>query len=100
MSDDDHIVPVKIADKHYEIKCPREKAAQLQQAVSYYDRKLCEIRDTGKLLGLERVAIMTGLNITHELVEKQKEIERMEENIRMLQKKIEETLQQPAAPGE
>ena len=31
--------------------------------------KMKEIRDTGKVVGLERIAVMAALNITHELLQ-------------------------------
>ena len=38
------------------------------KAVEYLDRKMREIRDAGKVIGVERIAIMAALNITHELL--------------------------------
>jgi cell division protein ZapA len=38
------------------------------KAVDYLDRKMREIRDSGKVVGVERIAIMAALNITHELL--------------------------------
>jgi cell division protein ZapA len=36
------------------------------QAVDYLNKKMLEIRDSGKVIGLERIAIMAALNIAHE----------------------------------
>lgn len=38
------------------------------KAVEYLDRKMREIREAGKVIGVERIAIMAALNITHELL--------------------------------
>ena len=38
------------------------------QAVQFIDRRMREIRDTGKIAGTERIAVMAGLNIAHELL--------------------------------
>jgi cell division protein ZapA len=38
------------------------------KAVEYLDRKMREIRDAGKVIGVERIAITAALNITHELL--------------------------------
>ena len=40
----------------------------MRQAVDYLDAKMREIRDAGKVVGHERIAIMAALNITHELL--------------------------------
>jgi cell division protein ZapA len=38
------------------------------QAVEYLDAKMREIRDSGKGVGHERIAIIAALNIAHELL--------------------------------
>ena len=42
--------------------------AGLLEAVDYLNRRMEEIRDQGKIVGLERIAIMAALNITHEFL--------------------------------
>ena len=42
--------------------------ASLLEAVDYLNRRMEEIRDQGKIVGLERIAIMAALNITHEFL--------------------------------
>ena len=50
------------------IACSEEEKADLLKAVEYLDGKMREIRDAGKVIGVERIAIMAALNITHELL--------------------------------
>lgn len=57
---------VAIMGREFRISCPEEEREGLLAAVSYLDRKMREIRDTGKVIGLERIAIMAALNITHD----------------------------------
>lgn len=52
--------------REFRISCPEDEREGLLAAVSYLDRKMREIRDTGKVIGLERIAIMAALNITHD----------------------------------
>jgi len=59
---------VAIMGREFRVACPEEERASLMQAVSYLDRKMREIRDTGKVIGLERIAIMAALNITHDFL--------------------------------
>lgn len=68
-------VSVQILDKEYCIACPPEAQQNLQQAAQYLDRKMREIRASGKLIGADRIAVMAGLNITHELLQKQSQQE-------------------------
>jgi cell division protein ZapA len=59
---------VAIMGREFRVACPEEDREGLLQAVSYLDRKMREIRDTGKVIGLERIAIMAALNITHDFL--------------------------------
>ena len=57
---------VAIMGREFRIACPEDEKEGLLQAVNYLDRKMREIRETGKVIGLERIAIMAALNITHD----------------------------------
>ena len=59
---------VTIMGREFRVNCPDEERDELLQAVTYLDGKMREIRDSGKVVGSERVAIMAALNITHELL--------------------------------
>lgn len=52
--------------REFRVSCPEEEKEGLLQAVSYLDRKMREIRETGKVIGLERIAIMAALNIAYD----------------------------------
>jgi len=59
---------VSIMGREFRVACPEEEQAGLLEAVDYLNRKMLEIRDAGKVIGLERIAIMAALNIAHELL--------------------------------
>lgn len=61
-------VDVAIMGREFRVTCPDEEREELLQAVTYLDKKMCEIRDNGKVVGSERIAIMAALNIAHELL--------------------------------
>ncbi len=61
-------VDVAIMGREFRVTCPDDEREELLQAVTYLDKKMCEIRDNGKVVGSERIAIMAGLNIAHELL--------------------------------
>jgi len=61
-------IEVNILDRSYRIACKPEEEAGLLQAVDYLDGKMRELRDSGKALGNERIAVLAALNITHELL--------------------------------
>ena len=59
---------IKILDRDLRVACPEDEREELLDAVAYLDRKMREIRDSGKVASIERIAIMAALNITHELL--------------------------------
>jgi cell division protein ZapA len=59
---------VSILGRDFRITCPDDEREELLKAVAYLDKKMREIRDSGKVIGSERVAIMAALNIAHELL--------------------------------
>src|SRR3989338_6555903 len=59
---------VSIMGREFRVACPEDEQEELLAAVSYLDRKMREIRDSGKVIGVERIAIMAALNIAHELL--------------------------------
>ncbi len=61
-------VDVTIMGREFRVTCLDEEREELLQAVMYLDKKMCEIRDNGKVVGSERIAIMAALNIAHELL--------------------------------
>ena len=61
-------INVTIMGREFRVTCPDDEREELLQSVSYLDKKMREIRDSGKVIGSERVAIMAALNITHELL--------------------------------
>lgn len=63
-----HTVSIDILDKSYQVACEPEQEAELRQAASDLDDQMRAIRSTGKVIGLERVAIMAALNLSHQVL--------------------------------
>ncbi|QBC43631.1 cell division protein ZapA [Iodobacter fluviatilis] len=57
---------VSIMGREFRVACPENEEATLVQAVELLDQRMHEIRASGKVVGLEKIAIMAALNITHE----------------------------------
>jgi len=62
-------VKVTILDKEYLIACPDDEKAELMQSAAYLNRRMKEVRDSGKVVGGDRIAVMVALNITHEMLQ-------------------------------
>ncbi len=68
MTADASRVSVRILEKEYHVACPAEERAALLDSAEYLNRKMREIRDSGKVVGLDRIAVMAALNITNDLL--------------------------------
>jgi len=91
-------VSVRIMDRDYLIACPADERDALQDSARHLDRKMKEIRDSGKIVGAERIAVMAALNLTHELLQnrdlREGQNQSISARIRSLQEKIELALNQ------
>ena len=61
-------VTLHILDKEYCVACPPEERSNLEQAARHLDTTMRDIRNSGKVIGVERIAVMAALNITHEML--------------------------------
>jgi cell division protein ZapA len=62
---------VSLLGREFRVACPDGEEKQLLASADYLNRKLKEVRDTGKVSGNERIAIMAALNIAHEMMSNQ-----------------------------
>ncbi len=62
-------ITVTIMDKEYLVGCAEDEREALFASVEFLNRKLREQRDSGKVIGSERVAVMASLNIAHEYLD-------------------------------
>jgi cell division protein ZapA len=61
-------VTVTILDKEYRVACPPSERDALKASAELLDLRMREIRDAGKVIGGDRIAVMAALNIAHELL--------------------------------
>ena len=61
-------ISISILDKDYKVACPSGEQPALLASAKYLDSKMREVRDSGNIIGSERVAVITALNITADLL--------------------------------
>lgn len=61
-------VTIRILDKDYMVACPEGEQDALVAAARRVDREMRKVRDSGKVLGTDRIAVMVALNLAHELM--------------------------------
>lgn len=62
-------VPIRILDKEYTVSCPVEEREGLQESARLLNERMRDIRNSGKVVGSERIAVMAALNLTHDLLQ-------------------------------
>ncbi len=89
-------VTIHILGKEYHVSCPAGEEYELRQAASDLNEKMATVKASGKVIGLERIAVMVALNINHELLQRRAEIKTLtletETRITQLMKKLETLL--------
>lgn len=87
--DDSDKANVHILDKNFRVKCPPNQVESLNAAADYLDKEMRKMRQNG-VVGMDRIAIITALNITHELLQVRQQNDQM---IESTTQKIQELLE-------
>ncbi len=64
-------VSVRILDKEYQVACPADERTDLLDSAEMLNAKMREIRDSGRVVGLDRIAVMAALNMANDLLHAQ-----------------------------
>ncbi|NNE64174.1 MAG: cell division protein ZapA [Gammaproteobacteria bacterium] len=91
-------INISILDKDYKVACPVGEQAALIESAKYLDGKMREVRESGSIIGSERIAVITALNMANELLNASSEKIDIESEItprlKNLESKITKVLQQ------
>ena len=80
MSTDSAPITINILDKEYRVSCTPGERDALMNSANFLNGKMKEVRDTGKVIGMDRISIMASLNITHELLKFKDQVESFEQD--------------------
>lgn len=81
MSSEVKPITVTIFDKDYVVGCREDEREALFASVQFLNKKMIEQRDNGKVIGSERIAAMSALNIAHEYLEFRRNNESMASDV-------------------
>ncbi|MDT8428662.1 MAG: cell division protein ZapA [Pseudomonadales bacterium] len=89
-------VAVKILDKEYQISCPPSEQEALLKSARHLDENMRKIKSRGNIHGLEKISVMAALNITHEMLSKNRLLNETRHNtvqqLKFLEDKIDHAL--------
>ena len=96
MSESTEAVSITILDRKYQFACEPEQRKALIAAAQYLDERMKEIRESGRLMSLERIALQAALNLSDELLKIQQETnirrEKIDGKIRLLADRLDNAL--------
>ncbi len=81
MNDTNAQVSVRILDKEYQVACPASERTDLLDSAEVLNNKMREIRDSGRIVGLDRIAVMAALNMANDLLHAQERDKSLEGDI-------------------
>jgi cell division protein ZapA len=88
-------VSVRILEKEFFVACPYEERSALLDSAEYLNARMREVRDSGKVVGIDRIAVMVALNLANELLKLKEREARLEsevgERVRDLRERVEAT---------
>lgn len=91
-------VKVNILDREYQFACPEEQREDLIAAARELDESMREIKDSGRLMSLERIALQAALNYCDESLKLRRSAanrsEKIDNKIKMLADQLDEALSQ------
>jgi len=98
MSEKAKTLDVSVMGRSYRVSCADDEREALLAAVAYVDNKMSEIKAAGKVAGAERIAVMSALNIAHELLSVKIgsgfDIAELKRRINSVQSKLDQALSQ------
>ena len=96
-------VSVRIMEKEYVVACAYEERSALLDAAEFLNNRMREIRDSGKVIGLDRIAVMAALNIVNELLQARGHDEGVETDLaarlRAMRERVESALTRSQSVG-
>lgn len=82
-------VTVTILDRPFQVSCLKDERAALEQSARFLDSRMREIRGGGKVIGVDRIAVMAALNIAHEMLAARSERDSGDKRIATLRQRVE-----------
>ena len=73
MSEESVPVSIEILDKEYMVACPESEKEALLESARLLNDRMKQVRDSGKVYGTDRMAVITALNVIHEFAQASRE---------------------------
>ena len=74
MSQSPDPVTVRIVDREYRVMCAPDQRRTLMESALFLDQQMREIRDSGKVSSMDKIAVMAALNLAEEVLRLRQQI--------------------------
>ena len=74
-------ITVQILDKEYRIACPAGEEEALRESATFLNKRIIEVRESGKVIGPDRITVMAALNLAHEFLSERSKQEQVTSSI-------------------
>lgn len=100
-ADDGRSMPVtiRILDKEYRIACAPEEQYGLIDSARLLDQRMREVRQNGRIIGADRIAVIAALNLIYELMRERDAISQQHERLKAIQARLSNAID-PEVPGD
>ncbi|WP_058558253.1 cell division protein ZapA [Thiohalocapsa sp. ML1] len=92
MSEEAIPVTVQILDKDYRIACAAGEEQSLMDCARMLDKRMREVRQNGRVIGADRIAVMAALNVIYDLQKRSTGAEADTERLARLQARIDSAM--------
>ena len=90
---------ISIMNKEFQVACPDGEEQALQRAAHYLSEQMEDIRKGGKVVGMDRIAIMAALNMSHELLSGQSKGQTSQDYAKLRIRALNDRLENAIADG-
>ncbi len=81
MSSPSEPVVVRILEREYRVMCAPDQRRELMESALYLDNQMREIRDSGRISSIDKIAVMSALNLAEEVLKLRKQLKEREEQV-------------------
>ncbi|SPJ32603.1 cell division protein ZapA [Kushneria phyllosphaerae] len=84
---------ITLMGQNFVVSCAPGEEQALHEAARYFDKAMAGIQTRGRTISIDKVAMMAGLNITHELRDETKRRQELEERLAGLDARLQKALE-------
>lgn len=99
MSSEQARVSVRILEKEYQFACPSNEKNDLIRSAEYLNARMKQIRDSGNVVGTDRIAVMAALNLANDLLKGRNRDQAVEMNLGSRLKSLRERVESALEDG-